>query len=409
MEWTPQQARAIDAVHAWYRDPNGPQVFRVFGWAGTGKSTLAKHFTEGISGDVRFGTYTGKAASVLQSKGLPTAQTLHSLIYTTKEKSAATLKLLEAELLKLLEDLQEYPLEEVDQHPQVLKLRAMIAQERRGADRLFFSLNHDSDLQHAKLLVVDEVSMVDETMGMDLESFGKKILVLGDPFQLPPVGGGGYWTEQKPDVMLTEVRRQALDSPVLQLATAVREGRSLRLGRYGESSVRAKGSVTPEEALGAQQILVGRNRTRTATNNRVRSLLGVGGLPTAGEKLVCLRNNRELGLYNGTVWVTMDTAKEVSEDRMLVRIRPEEGGEAVETQAHRHYVEGREAELGWYEKKEADALDYGYALTVHKSQGSQWDDVLLFDESSAFREHAARWLYTGITRAARSVTVVQNG
>jgi exodeoxyribonuclease-5 len=45
-------------------------------------------------------------------------------------------------------------------------------------------------------------------------------------------------------------------------------------------------------------------------------------------------------------------------------------------------------------------------LTVHKSQGSQWDDEVLFDESMAYGESRQRWLYTGVTRAAKRLTVV---
>jgi exodeoxyribonuclease-5 len=53
-----------------------------------------------------------------------------------------------------------------------------------------------------------------------------------------------------------------------------------------------------------------------------------------------------------------------------------------------------------------DEFDYGYVLTVHKAQGSQWDDVVLFDESGVFAESRQRWLYTGVTRAAQRLTVV---
>ena len=74
---------------------------------------------------------------------------------------------------------------------------------------------------------------------------------------------------------------------------------------------------------------------------------------------------------------------------------------------HRAFFEGREADLPFPIRRESDEFDYGYALTVHKSQGSQWDDVVLFDESRAFREHRARWLYTGVTRAAQRLTLVR--
>ena len=71
------------------------------------------------------------------------------------------------------------------------------------------------------------------------------------------------------------------------------------------------------------------------------------------------------------------------------------------------FFEGTEGELAYPIRRESDEFDYGYALTVHKAQGSQWDDVLLFDESYAFREHRARWLYTGLTRAAKRLTIVR--
>ena len=71
------------------------------------------------------------------------------------------------------------------------------------------------------------------------------------------------------------------------------------------------------------------------------------------------------------------------------------------------FFEGVEADLPYATRRESDEFDYGYALTVHKAQGLQWDSVVLFDESRAFREHRARWLYTGLTRAARRLTLVR--
>ena len=65
-----------------------------------------------------------------------------------------------------------------------------------------------------------------------------------------------------------------------------------------------------------------------------------------------------------------------------------------------------EEEVPFSLRKNSDEFDYGYALTVHKAQGSQWDDVIVFDESWAFREHRHRWLYTAITRASQRLTVV---
>ena len=93
--------------------------------------------------------------------------------------------------------------------------------------------------------------------------------------------------------------------------------------------------------------------------------------------------------------------------KMTVRSADEGAGKSVEVAVLKNFFEGTEGELAWLARRESDEFDYGYALTVHKAQGSQWDDVMLFDESFAFREHRARWLYTGLTRAAKRLTLVR--
>src|SRR5690606_12714869 len=120
-----------------------------------------------------------------------------------------------------------------------------------------------SPLEGAGLVIIDECSMVDEQMGKDLESFGVKILVLGDPFQLPPVKGQGYFTDAQPDFLLTEIHRQAADNPIIRLATDVRSAGRLRYGSYGDSVVKHRSQLSPEELREATQVLVGRNATRT--------------------------------------------------------------------------------------------------------------------------------------------------
>src|SRR5215210_9157695 len=191
MTWSPQQDAALKAVADWLRRGDQP-VFRLFGYAGTGKTTLARHIAEGVDGEVAFGAYTGKAALVLRTKGCPDASTIHSMIYRSRESDEGG--------------------------PQ-------------------FVLNRQSPVARASLIIIDECSMVDEELGRDLLSFGQPVLVLGDPAQLPPVKGGGFFTEGEPDVMLTEVHRQARDNPIIRLSMVVREGGRLPHGRHGESRV----------------------------------------------------------------------------------------------------------------------------------------------------------------------------
>lgn len=189
MSWSPQQELAIRSVRSWLKDPSGKQVFRLFGYAGTGKTTLAQELAKSVRGRVLYATFTGKASLVLQSKGCEDASTIHSLIYKA----------------------------EVD--------------DRTGeAD---FILNDNSNLRGAGLLIVDEVSMVGEELANDLLSFNTRILVLGDPAQLPPVKDEGFFINASPDVMLTEVHRQAAENPIIRMSMDIREGKRLKPGTYG--------------------------------------------------------------------------------------------------------------------------------------------------------------------------------
>jgi exodeoxyribonuclease-5 len=233
------------------------------------------------------------------------------------------------------------------------------------------------------------------------------VLVLGDPAQLPPIQGGGFFTEAEPDAMLTEVHRQAADDPIIHMSMAVREGDWLEPGRYGESEVVRKADLDPARVLAADQVLVGRNATRRAYNARLRERRGFSDpLPLADDKLVCLRNNRRKGLFNGGLW-TVKQRGAARASTLSLRLQPDEGaGRVVKVSVRRECFTGGLDELDWQLRKRHDEFDFGYVLTVHKAQGSQWDDVVLFDESFAFSDSRARWLYTGITRAARRLTVV---
>lgn len=365
MQWSPQQDMALSAVADWQRQAvrrRGEQVFRLFGYAGTGKTTLARHIAEGIDGTVLFAAFTGKAASVMRSKGCEDATTIHSLIYRSRESKA------------------EEPT---------------------------FVLNRASDVRHAKLVIIDECSMVDEELGNDLLSFSVPVLVLGDPAQLPPVKGGGFFTEHEPDVMLTEVHRQARDNPIVAMSMTIREGGRLARGSFGDSAVIGRDEIDAGQIMAADQVLVGRNETRRKFNKRIRELSGYHDqFPAKEEKLVCLRNNRQKGLLNGETF-TVKLVGERTGGLVRMRVAPDSGlGPSIKVSVLSEFFEGRGEDVPWQIRRHTDEFDYGYALTVHKAQGSQWDRVVLFDESFAFREHRERWLYTAVTRAAKSLTVV---
>ena len=366
-QFTPHQDDALNAVADWLKAKPGsgatPPIFRLFGYAGTGKTTLARHIADGVDGEVKYAAFTGKAASVMRGKGCHGASTIHSLIYRTRESG--------------------------DEIPN-------------------FDLWDEAPASKAELIIIDECSMVDPELGKDLLSFGVPLLVLGDPAQLPPIQGGGFFTEAEPDVMLTEVHRQAQDDPIVRLSMDIRAGEYLEPGRYGETEVVAKSDLDPQRVLDADQVLVGRNATRRAYNNRMRERRGFEGeLPSAGDKLVCLRNNRKKGLFNGGLWRVKSRAQSKSKI-VTMRVSPDEefGHKVTKVSVRGECFEGGIEGIPWEQRKPYDEFDYGYVLTVHKAQGSQWDDVVLFDESFAFQDSRARWLYTGITRAAKRLSVV---
>lgn len=362
MQLAPQQEAAHAAVVDWMeqRDRN---VFRLFGYAGTGKTTIAKQIARTVSerwGRVSFGAYTGKAASVLRSKGCSPAQTIHGLTYK------------------------------------------LVGEDEKGNPTFEFSSKNLRSRKPA-MIIIDECSMVDEQMGRDLLSHGIPILVLGDPAQLPPVSGAGYFTSAKPDVLLTDVHRQGEDSGIIKLATLARSGNRLPEGVHDESRVIGLRDLRTVQQSSFDQILVGTNKARAAINAKVRADLGFGGaLPSVGEKVICLRNDHKLRVMNGETGIVLRTDHAWTAD--LTELEIDFDGNVVTTFAPTAPFLDPTVKVPFLSGQLL--LDFGYAITVHKSQGSQWDHVLLHDESRVFRDDRHRWLYTGVTRAAKSITIV---
>ncbi len=280
-----------------------------------------------------------------------------------------------------------------------------------------FELNPGSDWAHADLIVLDEVSMVDSQMASDIESFGVPVLVLGDPEQLPPIGGAGHYTSERPDVLLTEIHRQALESPVLALATRIRLSRDEYLGvRPAEHEV-----ASVSRAMTADQVLCWRNATRWKLTERIRTKLErPAGLVTPGDRIMCLVNNKkDLGVLNGQQFDVLDV-KDCW--HLLLRECGESGGERwIEVfpdgfnAADEAGLKGRRAFRG-----DVMAATYANVVTTHKAQGSEWDSVYVIDETPAMMAQemrrsgeafaiaqARRFLYTAVTRARESVTLAR--
>lgn len=376
MHWSPQQEVALKEAGAWLKQCRAEikaghrlsrPIFRQFGYAGTGKTTLAKHLTGDLK-SVCYAAFTGKAALMMERNGCAGACTIHGLIYQVVERADGSVA---------------------------------------------FIWDAESVARDADVIVIDECSMVDEEIAQDLLRYGRPILVLGDPAQLPPVKGAGYFTEAQPDVMLTEIHRQAKDNPIIQLATATRLGEQLAFGEYGASRVIERGVLKGREVLAADQIIVGKNDTRRTYNSRIRQMKGfTEKLPQTGDRLVCLRNDKPTGIFNGGLFQVLETlpvdrAKGRDFIKLLLRSEDFPKRNGVEVTVHKSFFLGGYEDLDWRDLRGSQQFDYGYTLTCHKSQGSQWPEVIVYDESGIFREEWRRWLYTAITRASEKVTVVK--
>lgn len=369
MNLSPQQATALEMVQDWTADRDRKQIFRLFGYAGTGKTTLAKKLAATIRGRVLYCAFTGKAAMVMRKNDCSGASTIHRTIYGYSENES-------------------------------------------GVGQ--FRLKPSFEFEGVKLIVIDECSMVTEELARDLLSYRIPVLVLGDPAQLPPVNGAGFFTNVEPDMMLTEIHRQAAENPIVKLATDIRNGREIKIGEYGAARVISRGDVTADIVTAADQVLVGTNKTRANYNTRLRELAGrKSHWPEVGDQLVALKNDSTLGIFNGGLWEVVKVKPAVTGAlndhciKLVVRSQDFPDARPIDVSVREEFFLGRGTEIPYKELKGTQQFDYGYALTVHKSQGSQWGNVCLFDESHTFRSDRQRWLYTAVTRAAERLTVVK--
>jgi exodeoxyribonuclease-5 len=360
VDFSSVQKTAIDQVLSWYADSPQPE-FYLAGYAGTGKTTIAAHLIESLGVQVCVAAYTGKAASVLRKKGIGQASTIHSLIY------------------------EKVP----------------------GTEPPRWALSSRSPLVEARLLVVDEVSMVGDDLADDLRFYGKKILVLGDPGQLPPIAGAGAFTRREPDVMLTEIHRQAAESPVLAMATEARQGRPIN--EKSDPLARVARLTRSEIVEGQGQIICGTHRSRWGATKLIRENAGFHGSVSPGERVICRRNNRELGIYNGMLGTVVENNSDPEEELLLLLVQMDDLIEPVRvTVDPTLFLEHSQGPLRAPRySRDVQLFDFGYVITCHSAQGSEWPEVRIIDDSGVFREDRHRWLYTAITRASEKVTVLR--
>lgn len=412
---TKSQNRVNDAVinqmeksgfrSTFFRDP---ELFttRIGGYAGTGKTYLMSHMRKEMKTifphvHVAFVTFTGKASSVLENKLISNGArydtdyvgTIHGIIY--------------------------YP--DVQYDPK-LKMNVIKGWKKRDQE----------DLDWYNLIMIDEASMVSSKLWKDLLGYKKPIIAVGDHGQLPPIGDGAFSLMKHPDHVLTEIQRQALHSPIISLSKFIRENGYIpfKFPQYNQEVFKMSWRQPQAQRIWKNNIVYGDdlmvlapfNKTRQSLNKFIRTKQNYNQkIPCPGERIICLKNNHHSGIMNGmlgnVIWV-------MPEDYGLYRMTiqmdgfhdPHECmvsnkcfGQSEYPDLHRVDESQKECarEKGFVS---IDYFDFGYASSVHKAQGSEWDRVIFFEQRTKFWNENVftRLLYTGVTRASKKLFVISD-
>jgi len=378
IQLSPDQATAIDMIMAWIG--SGLHTLTLGGLAGTGKSTLMNTVVQNYHARIAVCAFTGKAAHVLKTKGVKQAQTIHSLIYepiTTCTRCGS-----------LVEDHGEG---HGSKKPRCKRPSCAGAKATTRFEKVM-GLNCD-------LIIVDEASMVSTQIHEDLLSFNIPILYVGDHGQLEPIGMNPRLLAE-PQIRLEKIHRQAEGNSILRFAHHVRNHG--RPQEFPPDTVVIEATTAPKDVADYDMVICGRNGTRVAVNAAIRKARGhTTDLPAPGEQVICLRNNKQHNIFNGMLAEVVgirvddvvshpeiDIRLDNGEVRYAIRFEPEQfGNEKLLDDAHRKVA----------------LFDFGYCLTCHKSQGSQWDNVLVLEWIHGDTS-AARWRYTAATRAKFKLT-----
>lgn len=366
----------------------------IAGYAGVGKSTLIRFIIAALDIDpalVAYIAYTGKAAQVLRSKGCQNAMTAHKLLYKSHPRNDGTF------IHVPVETLAPY-----------------------------------------RLIVVDEISMLPKKMWDQLLFYGVHVIALGDPGQLPPVASEDNDVLKSPHIFLDEVVRQAAENEIIRLTMDIRAGNVIK--GYLGSTVRIVDRneiLKPGFFSWADQIICGKNNTRRIINEKMRRMNFLDRYteePLIDDKVICLRNDWDYTNLNGDalvngltgIIVNLEYGEGPKENPWMKRtpiidFLPdyEDADPFCGIEIDYKLITTGETTItrgynsNWKKIPQAfhpHEFDYGYAITCHKSQGSEFDKVIVLEEylQNEQRGDHARWLYTAATRASQKLIIVRN-
>ena len=407
MELSGEQSTILNEVVSWYNSKTS-DIVKVVGYAGTGKTTLMIEISDKIRYNkdmarrgahrIAFCAYTGKASFVLHSKlkgkssirAIDYVGTIHGLLYAPRYTY-------------------------------------------KNNKKVIIGWTKKDELEY-DLIIVDEGSMVTKDISIDLMSYGIPILVCGDHGQLSPIGDNFNFLEN-PDFKLNEIHRQALGNPIIQLTIDIRRKGFISPGFYNGSvfkldwnNIQTKqiyDSINwSENPIDVIQ-LCGFNKTRVELNKTIRKKMDFKlETPYPAERIICLKNNHSTGIKNGQlgslVWVynagedlydlTMQMDGYGDNLHSSLAIKSSFGKDNYNDEMEIDFKKKYADELKYHKQDNIDMFDFGYATTVHKSQGSEWDRVILFEQRTKYQndQEYARWLYTAATRAKERLFIIYN-
>jgi len=376
----------------------------VGGYAGTGKTFLIGEFRKMLAKQfphlsVLFVTFTGKASGVLKNK-------LHEQNSIYKDDYVGTI------------------------HGLIYK--ALTRWDKTLNTFVIVGWQAVDSIDCGDLIIIDEASMVSEDIFKDLSKYGIPIIAFGDHGQLPPIGDN-FNLMANPNYTLQEIQRQALDSPIIALSQFVRTAGYIPDNKMFSNEVfklswRSKlcQKIWDEKLIFDENLIIlcAFNTTRANLNDKIREKLKFKNKkPYPGERIVCLVNNHDSKIMNGQIGTVMWV---MPEDHNLYRITYQIDGSSDvyeslvsskcfgEVQYTMFDKSPKMKEQIAYARKRKfntiDFFDYGYTISVHKSQGSEWPKVVVFEQRTKHwnDEYYARWLYTAITRSKEKLFIISD-
>lgn len=332
----------------------------VGGLAGVGKTTILNTIAK-AKPNFAFCAYTGKAANRMRVKGIKSASTIHNYIYRPWKDEK---------------------------------------------DNTIWSLASVSELKREGLegFAIDESSMVGQEIHKDLLSFGLPIIYVGDHGQLEPIGGTKFNLMANPMYKLETIHRNA--GEIAYFAQHLRNG-GIANKFKGTSKVQiVKDSAVKTRHLSStDQVIAAFNKTRVRINQRVREDKGIHhGYIAIGEKVMCLRNNRKERLFNGMQGIVTKIRPSDKEDKFFFDF--ESNGELFEKVQYDPDQFGKETN-DFNFSQSANPFDYAYAITAHKSQGDEWNNVIVYEQMCDKWDHK-RWAYTAASRAKEGLVWIES-